>query len=158
MFSQNAVYQFCEGQFGAFGATFSQLSISRLPFFIILSRDILVMTRPVAGYHMLMILSAVDGKFNGKEDKVIREFMEAVPHGSIDYDEELAVISTIEEVDYAVHFNNAMNQFYMQSTREDRNRFLDLSTRLVIADKEISPKENLFLKELFYAWEEETEE
>lgn len=116
------------------------------------------MTRPVAGYHMLMILSAVDGKFNGKEDKVIREFMEAVPDGSINYDEELAVISTIEEVDYAVHFNNAMNQFYMQSTREDRNRFLDLATRLVVADKEISPKENLFLKELFYAWEEETEE
>lgn len=116
------------------------------------------MTRPVAGYHMLMILSAVDGKFNGKEDKVIREFMEDVPDGSINYDEELAVISTIEEVDYAVHFNNAMNQFYMQSTREDRNRFLDLATRLVVADKEISPKENLFLKELFYAWEEETEE
>ena len=116
------------------------------------------MTRPVAGYHMLMILSAVDGKFNGKEDKVIREFMEDVPDGSINYDEELAVISTIDEVDYAVHFNNAMNQFYMQSTREDRNRFLDLATRLVVADKEISPKENLFLKELFYAWEEETEE
>jgi hypothetical protein len=118
----------------------------------------LVMTRPVAGYHMLMILSAVDGKFNGKEDKVIREFMEELPHGSINYDDELTVISTIEEVDYAVHFNNAMNQFYMQSTREDRNRFLDLATRLVVADKQISPKENLFLKELFYAWEEETEE
>ena len=46
----------------------------------------------------------------------------------------------------------------LQSTREDRNRFLDLATRLVVADKQISPKENLFLKELFYAWEEETEE
>jgi hypothetical protein len=46
----------------------------------------------------------------------------------------------------------------MQSTQEDRNRFLDLATRLVVADKEISPKENLFLKELYYAWEEETEE
>jgi hypothetical protein len=107
---------------------------------------------------MLMILSAVDGKFNGKEDRVIREFMEEVPRGAINYDEELAVISTIDELDYAVHFNNAMNNFYMQSTQEDRNRFLDLATRLVVADKEISPKENLFLKELYYAWEEETEE
>ena len=34
------------------------------------------MSRPIAGYHMLMILSAVDGRFNGKEDKIIRQFME----------------------------------------------------------------------------------
>jgi hypothetical protein len=116
------------------------------------------MTRPVAGYHMLMILSAVDGKFNGKEDMVIREFMEEIPKGSINYDEELAIISAIPEVDYPVHFNNAMNSFYVQSTQKQRNRFLDLATRLVVADREISPKENLFLKELYFAWEEETEE
>ncbi len=116
------------------------------------------MTRPVAGYHMLMILSAVDGKFNGQEDLVIREFMEEIPRGAINYDEELAIISTIPEIDYPVHFNNAMNSFYMQSTPEERNHFLDLATRLVVADREVSPIENLFLKELYFAWEEETEE
>lgn len=116
------------------------------------------MSRPVAGYHMLMILSAVDGKFNGKEDRIIREYMEELQAGAINYDHELAIISSIDEIDYAVHFNNAMNDFYVQSSREERNHFLDLATRLVVADKEISPKENLFLKELYFAWEEETEE
>lgn len=116
------------------------------------------MNREVAGYHMLMILSAVDGKFNGKEDLIIRSYMEENFSGKIDYDQEMEIISTIPAIDYAVHFNNAMNSFYMQSSRDERNHFLDMATRLVAADKEITPRENLFLNELYYAWEEETEE
>jgi len=115
------------------------------------------MTRPVAGYHMLMILSAVDGKFDGREDRIIRQYMEENFSGGIAFDKEMEIISALDEQDYAVHFNNAMNSFYMHSSQEERNHFLDLATRLVAADKKISPRENLFLKELYFAWEEETE-
>lgn len=113
------------------------------------------MSRAVAGYHMLMILSAVDGKFNGKEDKVIREYMEENYGGLLDLEHEMSVISALPSEDYAIHFNDAMNSFYIHSTKKERNHFLDMATRLVAADKEISPKENLFLNELFNAWEEE---
>ena len=113
------------------------------------------MSRAVAGYHMLMILSVVDGKFNGKEEKVIREYMEENYGGLVDLDHEMAVISALPSIDYAIHFNNAMNSFYMHSTKNERNHFLDMATRLVAADKQISAKENLFLNELFNAWEEE---
>lgn len=116
------------------------------------------MNREVAGYHMLMILSAVDGKFNGKEDKIIRSYMEENFSGKINYDQEMEIISSIPAIDYPVHFNDAMNLFYMQSTQHERNHFLDMATRLVAADKKISPRENLFLNELYFAWEEETEE
>jgi hypothetical protein len=116
------------------------------------------MSRAVAGYHMLMILSAVDGKFNGKEDKVIRKYMEENYGGLVDLESEMAIISALPPEDYPVHFNNAMNDFYIHSNKTERNHFLDMATRLVAADKKISPKENLFLNELFSAWEEEIED
>ena len=116
------------------------------------------MTKEIAGYHMLMVLSAVDGRFNGNEDRVIREYLEQNLDGLNDLDNEMAVISSLPKEDYPLHFNNAMNQFYMNSSADERNHFLDLATRLVAADKEISPRENLFLNELYNAWEEEIED
>jgi uncharacterized tellurite resistance protein B-like protein len=113
------------------------------------------MSRAVAGYHMLMILSAIDGKFNGKEDRVIREYMEENYGGLVDLQQEMGVIGSLSAEDYPVHFNNAMNHFYMHSSKNERNHFLDMATRLVAADKQISPRENLFLNELYNAWEEE---
>jgi len=113
------------------------------------------MSRAVAGYHMLMILSAVDGKFNGKEDEIIRDYMEENYGGLIDLEHERTVIGTVALDDYPIHFNNAMNDFYIHSSKNERNHFLDMATRLVVADKQITPRENLFLNELFNAWEEE---
>lgn len=107
---------------------------------------------------MLMVLSAVDGKFNGNEDRVIKEYMTQNLEGLKNLDQEMAIISALDKEDYAVHFNNAMNHFYMHSNVEERNHFLDLATRLVAADKQISPRENLFLNELYNAWEEEIED
>jgi uncharacterized tellurite resistance protein B-like protein len=112
-----------------------------------------IMNKDLAGYHMLMILSAVDGIFNAKEDKVIKQYLvESFPH-RINLDKEMEVLSALHTNDSPVHFNNAMNAFYMDSTPEERTRFLDLAVKLVIADKKISPEENLFLNELFNAWE-----
>lgn len=116
------------------------------------------MNRSVAGYHMLVILSAIDGKHQPKEEKIIRDYMKENFSDEINFDDELDRIMTIPAEDYPVHFNNAMNQFYIRSTQAERNHFLDQATRLVAADKHITKKENLFLHELYYAWEEETEE
>ena len=113
------------------------------------------MSRAVAGYHMLMILSAVDGIVNGKEDEVIREYMDENYGGLVDLDKEMLVIGSVASEDYPIHFNNAMNDFYVHSSKNERNHFLDIATRLVAADKKISPRENLFLNELYNAWEEE---
>lgn len=112
-----------------------------------------IMNKEIAGYHMLMILSAVDGKFNGKEDKIIKQYLVEFFPGRVNLDEEMAILSSMSIEDYPVHFNNAMNSFYMDSNQEERNHFLDMATRLVAADKKITHCENLFLNELFSAWE-----
>jgi uncharacterized tellurite resistance protein B-like protein len=112
------------------------------------------MKRAEAGYHMLLILSAIDGNLHGKEELIIKQFLEE----NKDFQNaalETEIISELKSEDYPLHFNKAMNEFYMDSTREQRNHFLNLATRLVIADKKISPRENLFLNELYSAWEEQ---
>lgn len=111
------------------------------------------MNKSIAGYHMLMILSAVDGRFNGQEDEVINQFLVEQNLNLPSLDTEVEKLSTLPAEDYPIHFNNAMNAFYMDSSADERNHFLDLAVRLVIADHKITPRENLFLDELFNAWE-----
>lgn len=106
-----------------------------------------------AGYHMLQILSAVDGKFNPDEDQVIKNYLEKTFPFPVNLDEEMQIISTLKPDEYFNHFNKVMDDFYMDSTREDRNKFLDFAVKLIKADKEISREENLFLDTLFSKWE-----
>jgi len=110
-------------------------------------------TKAVAGYQMLMILSAVDGIFNAKEDKIIQQYLIENFSHKANLDNEMEVLAALPQDEYAIHFNNAMNDFYLDSTAEERNHFLDFAVKLAIADKKITPKENLFLNELFNAWE-----
>lgn len=110
-------------------------------------------SKTVAGFHMLMILSAVDGKFYPTEQKIIRDYMSKNFADDIDYDYETEVIRNIDPENFPLHFNDAMNSFYLESTADERNRFLDLAVKLVVADKAVTPKENLYLNELFSAWE-----
>jgi uncharacterized tellurite resistance protein B-like protein len=109
--------------------------------------------KTIAGYHLLMILSAVDGKVSSKEDKIIRRYLDEHFTPRADLDAEYDLLINMDESDYAIQFNNSMNEFYLLSTPEERTHFLDLAVKLVIADKTITPRENLFLNELFNAWE-----
>lgn len=111
------------------------------------------MKKTIAGYHMLMILSAVDGQFNAREDKIIKKYLAETFRSDIDLDAEMEVLSSLGREDYPIHFNNAMNDFYLDSSAEERTHFLDFAVRLVIADKQITPSENLFLNELYMAWD-----
>ena len=113
------------------------------------------LTKAEAGYQMLQILSAVDGEFSADADIVIRKFL--VDYALTDYqmEEETEVISTIAQEDYILYFHKAMDDFYEDSTHEERTRFLDFAVQLVKADNKITRDENIFLNELFDAWEHE---
>ena len=111
------------------------------------------MNKAVAGFHMLTILSSVDSDIHQQEDKVILKYIKENFNEAINPEKELELIKSIAREDYPIHFNNSMNAFYLDSTAEQRTHFLDLAVKLVIADHKISPTENLFLNELFSAWE-----
>ena len=113
------------------------------------------LSKAEAGYQMLQILSAVDGEFSANEDMVIRKFL--VENALSDYqmEEETEVISTLAPEDYILYFHKAMDDFYEDSTPDDRTRFLDYAMQLVRADNRITRDENIFLNDLFDAWAHE---
>lgn len=110
--------------------------------------------KPIAGYHLLMILSAVDGKFNGKEDSIIEKWIENEIPVNVSLDREMEVISALKEDEYMIHFQKCMADFYEDSTEQERNKFLQYAIQLTKADKVITREENIFLDELFNEWTE----
>lgn len=111
----------------------------------------------MAGYHMLMILSQVDGDFDVAEGKIIVKYLKDSFPFRVDLDNEVSVLSALPKEDYFIHFNNAMNDFYEDSTSQERVDFLNFAVKIVKADKKITAEENKYLKELFFAWESEFE-
>lgn len=115
------------------------------------------MNKVMAGYHMLMILSQVDGDFDVAEGKIIVKYLKDSFPFRVDLDNEMSVLSALPKEDYFIHFNNAMNDFYEDSTPQERVDFLNFAVKIVKADKKITAEENKYLKELFFAWESEYE-
>lgn len=110
--------------------------------------------KPIAGYHMLMILSAVDGKFNGKEDRIIEKWIENEIPVNVNLDRDMEIISALKQDEYMIHFQKCMADFYEDSTEQERNKFLEYAIQLTKADKVITREENIFLDELFNEWTE----
>lgn len=110
--------------------------------------------KPIAGYHLLMILSAVDGKFSIKEDLVIEKWLEEEMPLRVNLDKETEALSSLKEEDYMIHFQKCMADFYEDSTEEERNSFIKYAIELAKADKSITPQENIFINELFNEWTE----
>lgn len=111
--------------------------------------------KPIAGYHLLMILSAVDNEFNAAEDLVIREWLASqFPPFHINLDKEVEVLSGLDPQNYMIHFQKCMADFYEDSTEEERNELIQFAIKLAKADHKISQEENIFINELFNEWTE----
>lgn len=115
------------------------------------------MNKVMAGYHMLMILSEVDGQFDEKEGIVIVKYLKEAFPFKVNLDREMETLSALPKEDYFLHFNNAMNDFYEDSTPKERMDFLNIAVKIVKADNKITIEENKYLKELFFAWDPEQE-
>jgi len=112
------------------------------------------MNKTIAGYHILMILSAVDNKFTPGEDRVIADYMERSTPFKINLDSEMEILSALSPGDYMVHFQKAMAHFYEDSTETERNELITFAIKLAKSDKVISREENIFIDELFNEWTE----
>jgi hypothetical protein len=115
------------------------------------------LNKPVAGYHILLMLSEIDGEFPTSEGQIIVAYLEENFPFRVNLDEEIQYLSTLPKKYYAEHFDAAMNDFYEDSTPEERNHFLDFAVQLVKADDVITKDENIYLNKLFAAWAPEFE-
>lgn len=106
-----------------------------------------------AGYHMLQLLSVIDGQFSVQEDLVIRKYLVENYPFHVSLDGAMDKISLLKPEEYEVHFQKCMDDFYQDSTGDERVHFMDFAVKLVSADEKVTPDENRFLKILFDAWD-----
>lgn len=102
--------------------------------------------KTIAGYHILMILSTVDNSFDPRADNIIREYLSEEAPFPINLDNELDELILIEDEDVKNHFVKKVDDFYDDSTHEERKEFLNFTKKLIRADEEITPEENSFYR------------
>ncbi len=111
------------------------------------------LNKPVSGYHMLMLLSAVDYSFHIEEEKIIREYIFQEFPFKVNLDNEIDLIASLDHSEWHQHFLQCMDDFYADSTEEERNSLLKFALYLAKADGIITSEENFYLKSLFEAWD-----
>jgi hypothetical protein len=112
------------------------------------------MNKSVAGYHLLMILSAVDDHHTFAEDKVIAEYLAENFPIPVSLDKETDTLAKLPKENYMIHFQKAMADFYEDSTEKERMELIDFAFKVTKATKPITPEENIFLNELYNEWTE----
>lgn len=113
------------------------------------------MNKTIAGYHLLMILSAVDFRINAAEDTIIREYLVSEFPFRVNLDKQMAVISNLKPDEWETHFLKMMDDFYDDATEEERTSLLDFAIQLTTADNVVTKEENHYLNLLFENWKPE---
>ena len=111
------------------------------------------MNKAIAGYHLLMILSAVDFKISGAEDMVIRKYLNHEFPFHVNLDKEMEVISRLRPDEWEAHYIKVMDDFYDDATDEERKNLIRFAIDLAKADNVITKEENYYLNLLFETWE-----
>ena len=108
--------------------------------------------KSIAGYHLLMILSAVDGEFVPEEGMKIQEYLAEEFPFRINLDNELDAIANLQPEDWKDHFEFHARCFMDDSTEEERKAFINFAKSLIKADNLVSEEEHSFYKLLKNHW------
>lgn len=108
--------------------------------------------KSIAGYHLLMILSSVDGEFAPEEGLKIQEYLAEEFPFRINLDNELDVIATLHPEDWKDHFEFHARCFLEDSTEKERKDFIAFTKSLIKADEVVSEDEHRFYHLLKRLW------
>ena len=115
------------------------------------------MNKTIAGYHILMILSAVDFRFHINEEKVIRDYLVQEFPFRVNLDKQMEIISHLRHEEWEQHFDRCIEDFQDDATEAERMNLLHFALHLSKADDVITEAENHFLQKLFTAWDPDRE-
>ena len=108
--------------------------------------------KSIAGYHLLMTLSAVVGEFVPEEGMKIQEYLAEEFPFRINLDNELDAIANLQPEDWKDHFEFHARCFMDDSTEEERKAFINFAKSLIKADNLVSEEEHRFYKLLKNLW------
>ncbi|MES2380442.1 MAG: TerB family tellurite resistance protein [Bacteroidota bacterium] len=110
------------------------------------------MNKTEAGFHLLMIISKVDGKIEKAESNVLLDFLEKSFRQPIDLIKEQAFLMAYPMDDMMDHFIETAEQFFKISTSNERNKILQFAMKICMADNKMENGENKFINALYDAW------
>ncbi|GGG64890.1 MULTISPECIES: tellurite resistance TerB family protein [Epilithonimonas] len=108
--------------------------------------------KPIAGYHLLMILSAVDGIIKPEEGLKVQEYMAEEFPFRLNLDDELEIIAQLTSDQWKDHFEFHAKCFEDDSTEAERKDFIQFAKSLIKADNEVSDEEHQFYTLLKNIW------
>ena len=108
--------------------------------------------KSIAGYHLLMILSSVDGEFAPEEGLKVQEYLAEEFPFKMNLDNELDVIATLQPEEWKDHFEFHARCFLDDSTEKERKDFLKFAKSLIKADDQVSEEEHRFYILLKNLW------
>ena len=111
------------------------------------------LNKAIAGYHLLMILSAVDFRINAAKDMVIREYLVHEFPIHVNLDKQMEAISRLRPDEWEGHYLKMMDDFYDDATDAERKNLINFAIVLTKADNVITKEENHYLNLLFDHWE-----
>lgn len=111
------------------------------------------LNKTIAGYHLMMILSAVDFRLHTGEEMVIRDYLAQEFPIDINLDKQMEVIANLRPDEWERHFQKMMDDFYDDATEGERKDLLRFALQLTKADNVITKEENYYLNMLFDGWE-----
>lgn len=108
--------------------------------------------KSIAGYHLLMILSSVDGEFAPAEGLKIQEYLAEEFPFKMNLDNELDAIAVLQPEQWKDHFEFHARCFHDDSTKQERDEFLGFAKSLIKADEEVTDREHHFYQLLKNMW------
>lgn len=111
------------------------------------------MNKTIAGYHLLMLLSAVDFKLHIEEEKIIREYLFQEFPFTVNLDNEIHTLASLRPSEWKQHFIKCLDDFTDEATEEEKTHFIKFAVYLTKADEVITEEENEYLQLIFDAWD-----
>lgn len=108
--------------------------------------------KSIAGYHLLMILSAVDNEFSPEEGLKIQEYLSEEFPFRMNLDNEIDQIAKLKPEEWKDHFEFHARCFLDDSTQQERAGFLEFAKSLIKADEQVSKDEHRFYHLLKNLW------
>jgi hypothetical protein len=115
------------------------------------------LNKSMAGYHILMILSAVDFRFHIKEELVIKEWIEQEFVLPINFDNELSIISALLPEQWQAHYTQCLHDYWDETSYNEKAAIVNFAEKLILADEILHKAENEFYKLLIRIWKEKTD-
>lgn len=109
--------------------------------------------KDIAGYQILLLLANADSDFDSSEGKVIANFIaKKFPLGG-NLETAMEEIATLSEEQYSLELQKLSEDFYADSTEQERYEFLQFAMDLVKADEEVVDEEDWMIGKLYQYWD-----